>query len=496
MLFPTLSSTLGGKARKTAAAMLAASGLALAVFPALSAHLAGPARASDLETLSVTGAEEDGHFLRLGVGKSAVIKLPAEVKDVVVGDPAVVDVVIRNKNTAYLFGRTPLQTNVFFFDASGQQILQLDLEVTTDTKALQKLIDRTLPGTRIKVDTVGANVVLKGMASSAGEAKLAVDLASKFAAGDTNVVNAMTIGEGDQVMLKVRVVEIKRDVVKKLGVALQGALNIDNFVAVARALNPITSMGNIVGGAGGFSGGTASYSGSNFSVDAAIEAMENEGILRTLAEPTLTAISGQPAMFHAGGEFDAGNACSGLSGSSSAGGAGSLSGGSCGPSFKPFGVTLAFTPMVISEGRISLKIATAISELDPANSTENSRALSTRNAETTLELPSGGSMMLAGLIKDVSTQAIKGTPGLKNLPILGALFRSRDFTSQQSEMVVIVTPYIVNAVNEKQLATPADGFNEPTDRQALLFGRLNKIYGTPGKHTNGVYHGTVGYIIE
>ena len=159
-------------------------------------------------------------------------------------------------------------------------------------------------------------------------------------------------------------------------------------------------------------------------------------------------------------------------------------------------MTLGFTPKVLSEGRIELKIATAVSELDAANSTANSRALSTRNAETTVELPSGGSMMLAGLIKDVSATAIRGTPGLMKLPVLGALFRSRDYQSQQTEMVVIVTPYIVNPVAEKDLVTPADHFNDPTDTQSLLFGRLNKVYGSPGKHGGGVYHGTVGYIIE
>jgi len=497
MFLSFLSRSIADLGRHTCARFLAASGLALAAAAGNMSLLAPPAHASDLDPVALAGAtEEDGHFLRLGTGKSAVVKLPAEARDVVVGDPQVVDVVIRNKNTAYLFARKTGQTNVFFFDADGRQIMQVDLEVTTDTKALQKLINRTFPGNKIKVDTVGVNVVLNGTAANAAEAKLAEEMANATNPdGDIKIINALAISEGDQVMLKVRVVEVQRDVAKQLGVALAGSFSIGDVVGSVTAFNPVTSMAGIFGGASGYSGGSAGYTGNDFSVDAAIEAMEREGVLRTLAEPTLTAISGQPAMFHAGGEFDAGSACTGASGSSN-NGTGTFTGGSCGPMFKPYGVTLGFTPMVLSEGRISLKIATAISELDAANSTTFSRALTTRNAETTVELPSGGSMMLAGLIKDVSAQSVQGTPGLKNLPVLGALFRSRDFLNKQTEMVVIVTPYIVNAASEKQLATPMDHFNEPTDRQTLLWGRLNKVYGTPGQHPNGVYHGTVGYIIE
>jgi pilus assembly protein CpaC len=455
----------------------------------------GLAHATDLQSVEVSGAEDDGNYLRLGLAKSAVIRLPAAVKDVIVGDSAVVDVVIRNKTTAYLFGRSPAQTNVFFFDANGQEVLHLDVEVTLDGKGLKKLLDRTLPGNKIQVDTTGSNIVLRGSAANAAEAKVAVDLATKVAGGaagaaaaggDSPVINAMTVGEGDQVMLKVRVVEVKREIAKKLGVNLRSALTLGDVVLNAASLNPISGAAGAIG---------AGLRTDNLQLDAAIQALESQGVLRTLAEPTLTAISGQPAMFHAGGEFDAGSGCSAATGSSNNGNS-SYSGGSCGPTFKPYGVTLAFTPKVLSEGRIELKVLTSVSELDAANSSANSRALSSRSAETTLELPSGGSMMLAGLIKDISADAVKGTPGLMKLPVLGALFRSRDYQTQQTEMVVIVTPYIVNPVGEKQLATPADRLATPNDRQSLLWGRLNKTYGTAGNHQNGVYHGTVGYIIE
>lgn len=494
MLLSRFATFLSGRAPAAlaAAAIIASAGTAL-IAPS-------PALATDLQTLDVSGAQDDGSYLRLGLAKSAVIKLPAPVKDVIVGDSSVVDVVIRNKTTAYLFGRSAAQTNVFFFDANGQEVLHLDLEVTLDSKSLKKLLDRTLPGNKIQVDTTGSNIVLRGTAANAAEAKIALDLAAKIAgtgapgassssAGSdptANVINAMSIGEGDQVMLKVRVVEVKREIAKKLGVDLKATLDIGNALLGAAASNPVAGVAGTLG---------AAYRSSDFNLDATIQALETQGVLKTLAEPTLTAISGQPAMFHAGGEFDAGSGCSAAT-ASSTNGSSSYNGGSCGPTFKPYGVTLAFTPKVLSEGRIELKVLTSVSELDAANSTSNSRALSTRNAETTLEMPSGGSMMLAGLIKDVTANAVKGTPGLMKLPVLGALFRSRDFQTQQTEMVVIVTPYIVNPVSGKQLATPGDRLAAPSDTQNLLWGRLNKTYGTAGKNQNGVYHGTVGYIIE
>jgi pilus assembly protein CpaC len=163
--------------------------------------------------------------------------------------------------------------------------------------------------------------------------------------------------------------------------------------------------------------------------------------------------------------------------------------------FRDFGVSLGFTPVVLSEGRINLKISTEVSELS-SRAIGTLPILDTRSTETVIELPSGGSMMLAGLIKDTTRQLVDGTPGLKKLPVLGALFRSRDFKHNQTELVVIVTPYLVGSVAERQLSTPADRLNTPTDRQTILLGRLNKVYGTAGQNPDGVYHGNVGFIVE
>jgi pilus assembly protein CpaC len=420
--------------------------------------------------------------LRLGVGKSMVIKLPAPVKDVIVGNPAIVDAIVRTQNRAYLFGRALGQTNVFFFDTEGRQILSLDLEVARDPLALQNLIERAIPGTRITVDTVNDNVVLGGVAANPAEAQRAMDLAVQLVGDPKKVLSTVAIAGRDQVMLKVRVAEMQRNVLKQLGVDITAGFSVGKFSGSFNTENPFSIDGALNSASHLLSFG----SGDNF-VDFEITALERDGLLRTLAEPTLTAISGESAKFLAGGEYPVPVGADD---------------NEVKIEFKPFGVGLGFTPVVMSEGQISMRINTEVSELAPENSLAipgtdfTVPGLKVRRAETTVELPSGGSMIMAGLIQDTMKQHINGTPGLKNLPILGTLFRSRDFQADETELVVIVTPYVVTPVNEKQLLTPFERFNVPTDRQTILFGRLNKIYGVAGDGPKGTYHGHVGYIVE
>jgi pilus assembly protein CpaC len=224
--------------------------------------------------------------------------------------------------------------------------------------------------------------------------------------------------------------------------------------------------------------------------------MESAGVMRTLAEPNLTAISGESATFIAGGEFPI------------------PAGYSCDPtthvcttqiSFKKFGISLNFTPVVLTEGRISLRVMTEVSELSNDNSITLNQAgnsltipsIRTRRAETTLEIPSGGSMAMAGLIQEQTKQAINGLPGLDQLPVLGQLFRSQDFVNNQSELMVLVTPYVVRAVAQQELSRPDDGFAAVSDPQSALLGRINRIYGVPGRgEPVGSYRGTYGFITD
>jgi pilus assembly protein CpaC len=300
-----------------------------------------------------------------------------------------------------------------------------------------------------------------------------MDLAEKFAGGGNygSIVNAIKISGEDQVMLKVRVVEVQRDILKDFGIDLSAAVSIGSL-AFDLSTNPFLAGGQFV----------SRFSKNGDRISSTVQALESDGLLRILAEPNLTAVSGESAKFHAGGEI----AVCGSRDES----------GNCQTDYREFGVSLNFTPVVLDQGRISLKIATEVSELNTANTVAGIPGFSSRSAETTIELPSGGSMMLAGLIKDSVRQQINGTPWLKDLPVLGSLFRSRNYTANESELVIIVTPYLVGPLHESQLATPADNFNAPTDRQGNLFGRLNKVYGTPGKHPDGVYHGNIGFIVQ
>jgi pilus assembly protein CpaC len=371
---------------------------------------------------------------------------------------------------------------VFFLDGNGQQIMNLDIEVALDPTALQNLIRRTLPGTHIKADAEDRNIVLTGMAMNALEAKTAVDLAKNLSVGgaDTKVVDAIQIAGDDQVMLQVKVVEIQRDVLKQFGINFKALLSIGGFAFNLSTVNPFSSNPISTDNAAGLSGvsGASNFSG-------VVRAMESDGLLRTLAEPNLTAVSGQPATFLAGGEFPF-QVCSNLQNIRT-----------CTLEFKKYGIGLNFTPLVLSQGRINLKIHTEVSELSTVTSGDFSiPSLLKREADTTLEMPDGGSMMLAGLIRESTRQTINGTPGLKKLPILGALFRSRDFINNQTELVVMVTPHIVRSVAQKQLQSPDKNFAPASDRQTILLGRLNKVYGANGKVPQGSYQGNVGYIVE
>ncbi|HUF44715.1 MAG TPA: type II and III secretion system protein family protein [Aestuariivirgaceae bacterium] len=458
--------------------------LALAVLAAGLLVGGGLVTPATVKANSAQLGETGGHFVRIGLNKSKVVTLPGPARDVLVGNPEIVEVVVRTQNTAYLFARAPGQSNAYFFDADGRQILALDIEVTQDMAALHQLIQRTIPGSQITVDTIGENVVLGGVAKSAAEAKTALDLAARFAGGEEKVMSTVAITGRDQVMLRVRVAEVQRDVLKAFGVDFdQLVAKAGNFTVNAFTFNPFTL------GTGLASGATVnpSYEKGDTKVDAVIQAMERDGLVRTLAEPTLTAISGESAKFLAGGEFpvrtgtncsDGGNFCTAT------------------VEYKPFGVGLGFTPVVLSEGRISLRISTEVSELSQENAVGETPSLKVRRAETTVELPSGGSMVMAGLIQERTRQDINGVPGLKDLPVLGTLFRSRDFQSNQTELVVIVTPFVVDAVNDRHLATPLDRLNIATDRQTILFGRLHKVYGIAGHAPKGGYQGSVGFIVE
>lgn len=457
-----------------------------------------PVSASDYRPAIPAGAgaadQLNARFLPLGIGKSLVIDLPRDIKDVLVADPKIANAVIRSAQRAYIIGAAVGQTNIVFFDAQGQQIAAYDIAVTRDLNGVRTALRQAFPNSDIRIEGVGDGVMLMGSVSSPVEAQQAQDIAGRLVGAADKVVNNIVVRGRDQVMLKVTVAEVQRDIVKQLGVDLNASLNYGTAVVNFNNANPYTALGRpLVGG--------NSLSGSFKSVSATLRAMESAGVVRTLAEPNLSAISGESATFLAGGEFPV------------------PAGFQCDPvtrvcttqiTYKKFGISLNFTPVVLAEGRISLRVMTEVSELSSDNSITLTQAvgttqtnsltvpsIKTRRAETTLEIPSGGSLAMAGLIQDQTRQAINGLPGLMQLPVLGTLFRSRDYVNRQTELMVIVTPYVVRAVAQKDLSRPDDGFVDASDPQSDLLGSINRIYGVPGKAEPAKrYRGAYGFITD
>jgi pilus assembly protein CpaC len=472
-------------------------------FAAVAALLLNPALtpvvASDyrLPAPVVADGQANARFLPLGIGKSVVIDLPRDIKDVLVADPKIANAVVRSSQRAYIIGAAVGQTNIVFFDAAGQQIAAYDIAVTRDLNGVRAAFRQLMPNSDIRIEGVGDGVVLSGTASSPIEAQQAADIATRLAGGGDKVVNSIIVRGRDQVMLKVTVAEVYRTIIKQLGIDLNANLSYGTAVVNFNNANPFTAYGReLVQG-----NNLSTQFGTTPSVQATLRAMESAGVIRTLAEPNLTAVSGESATFIAGGEFPI------------------PAGYSCDPathvcttqiSFKKFGISLNFTPVVLTEGRISLRVMSEVSELSNDNSLTLSQSITassvnsvtipsikTRRAETTLEIPSGGAMAMAGLVSDQTKQAINGLPGLMQLPILGTLFRSRDYVNNQTELMVLVTPYVVRAVAQKDLSRPDDGFAASSDPQADLLGKLNRIYGVPGRaEPASSYRGTYGFITD
>lgn len=471
--------------------------------------------------------------LSLPIGRSALVDLPVDARDVLVSNPGIADVLLRSPRRISVIGMHQGTSDAVFFDAAGRRILSLSIHVDVDTAAIGDMINRMLPGSRVHADGIGDSIILSGQVASSGDADKAVQIARAGVAKPDQVLNMMSIAGKDQVMLKVRIVEMQREVIKQLGFNMQAVLNqLGQPQYLFGSVATFGVNGALLGGLnGGYSVDTTKVpevtvpcapgstercpivargpadasnwetatihdgvgsSGVN-KANATIQAFERVGLVRTLAEPNLTAISGESAKFLAGGEFPVPT--------------GQDSTGKVTIEFKPFGVGLGFTPVVLTGGRISLKISTEVSELSNqgAFSLTNGNgaptlvvpSLTVRRAETTVELPSGGAMMIAGLLQDKSKQDLDSVPGMMNLPVLGALFRSRDYLAGQTELVVIVTPYIVNPTSPQNLQTPVDGLRTASEPETVLLGQLNKTYKhAPAATAGRTYQGPYGYVVE
>ena len=617
-----------------------------------------------------TGAAAS-QMLDLPRGKSAVIDLPADARDVLVTDPKVADVVLSTPRRIYVTGVASGQTDATFVDGAGRRILHLEIRVDQDWTAASDTLDKMMPGTRLKVHAANNNLIVTGEAASAGEAERALKLVGSFVNDPKQVVNLITLTGSDQVMLQVKIVEVNRSIIKQLGFdlgAITGQLGMPQYsllkpptygvngsflgtfksgysvnttsqpvsafplgnlfqglsqaaglltgasaagiplaqigayvasflsgtgqalttaqsgflntyvagvlgststqitpntysvVNGAQVADPAyTATANLVGINSGniaqfeqafLNGGTVNgatltnpqrlfldafnknlstyNSQAQYSLNSAndslfvdrsnpanpvvsnragstglnqatsmVQAFERVGLIRTLAEPTLTAVSGEAGRFLVGGEFPV-PVSQDVTGRISV-------------EFKPYGVGLGYTPVVLSDGRISLKVSTEVSELTSVGGFTLNNAgsganggqtlvvpgLNVRRAETSVELPSGGAIVIAGLLSSQSRQTLDNVPGLGQVPILGTLLRSRDYQNNETELVIIVTPYLVKATRPDLLATPADGLQMANDIQTNLLGKLNAGFGKKPQAAAGkTYQGPFGYVVD
>lgn len=418
--------------------------------------------------------------ISIEVNKSILVDLPTNVGEVIASAPQVATVVMRSKTRAVVQGLTGGDTNIFFLDGAGNNIAVLDIKVIQPRSdvgnALESAIARTIPGSAIRVESVlldGATnrVVLSGTAASQDDLDKAVQIATQFAGDPANVANIATVAGNQQVMLKVTVAEVNREATKKLGINLSSTFNIlGNDVSFS---NSVIDSADLSSSGDPNNGVSASWDIGSSSIDVKLQALEDQEAVRKLAEPLLTALSGQEASFHAGGqvryasgEDDQGNTIY---------------------SYQPYGIDLKFTPTVKSNGTVSLVVSTSVSEV------EADLSINDRNVSTTAELKVGQTLSIAGLFSDTVRQQISKFPGLGDVPILGALFRSRSYISSKSELVFLVTPYLA-ATGRPTL--PTDTMQVSSDAEAIFLGRMEKLYGVDGGDMRGSYSGSVGFVLD
>jgi len=423
--------------------------------------------------------------LKVGVNKSVIVELNEDVRDVLVSNPEIADAVVRSTRRVYVLGAKAGQANVVLFGAGGRPLVTFDLAVELDTENLERMIRRVIPKSDIRAESVNGNILLSGTVVDPIDAKRAADIASNYLEGDkSNIVNTISVVGKEQVYLRVTIAEVQRSVVKQLGVDLSVVGNSGRVAFDVLTDNPFA----ITGAPLSATAASAAYTAGGTTAAATIRALQQDGVVRTLAEPTLTAISGERAKFLVGGEFPVPVG---------------QDDGEISIEFKPFGVSLDFVPVVLGAGNISLHVSTEVSELSNdgaltlANTGLTIPALRVRRANTTVELPSGGSLVLGGLIKDDIRQNLEGVPGLMELPVLGALFKSREFKRSQTELVVFVTPYLVDPVATSKITRPDKNFAAPSDAAGFFLNKLNRTYRLSGNGAvDGSYHGRFGFIYE
>jgi pilus assembly protein CpaC len=445
------------------------SGLAAAVLAlAMAVGLAAPPSAS-AQAVAIGAQSHSGYEMVVGVGKSQVIELPRAYTDLMIADPKIADILPLNTHSIYVVGKAAGSTALTVYGPGKQLIAAVNVVVSADLEGFRNRLHEILPDEKnIEIRSANQSMVLYGTASSSTALNQVVSLAETYA--PAKVVNMMTVQGTQQVMLSVRFVEMNRTTAKALRLNVDGSARPDPITGAPRF--NFTTGDTIVTGKGAaldrFGLISALFKGADGDLTVLFDALETKGLVKTLAEPTLVAMSGDTANFLAGGEFPIPVA---QTSSTSPNGLATLT-----VEFKQFGVALAFTPTILKDGLINLVVNPEVSSIDPANSVSSGGVtipgLSVRRAHTTIELRDGESFTIAGLLKQNYASQIRQLPFLGDLPILGSLFRSTAFQRDETELVIVVTPHLATP-RRGGIALPGDQFVPPSDFELFLFGSQN-----------------------
>jgi pilus assembly protein CpaC len=452
------------------------------------------------ETLRVvrTGTES---VLSVAMNRAVVVESEEPFAELSIANPAIADISSLSDRSIYVLGKSPGTTTLSIFDAQGQLITNVDVRVAADVTEFKERLRQILPDEKIEVRTANDGIVMSGTVSSTQKMNRALDLASRYA--PDRVSNLMTVGGIQQVMLKVRFAEMSRSVAKTLrssvatgGSILGGDLGLE--IGTGNAA-PLADVDTIVGKLNPQSGSNASegavlfgFNAGGLEVGILLEALESKGVVRTLAEPNLIALSGQEAKFLAGGEYPVPV---------------SQQGGTISIEYKPFGVELNFIPRVVDGDLINLELEAAVSAIDLNNSFEfetiSVNAFTRRETQTTVEMRDGESFAIAGLLLDDFKDLNGQVPWLGDIPVLGALFRSAEYQREQSELVIIVTPHLVTPTRGEALALPTDRVRPPSEKDLFLYGRVGSDTsrrklpkGAAGEVAKQDFSGSYGYVLD
>jgi pilus assembly protein CpaC len=407
------------------------------------------------------GASKPSTDIALSAGTGRMVQLDGAMSDLFVANDSIADVQVRSSNQIYIFGKSAGETTVYATNKAGRVLYSANVRVGTNIGSIDEMLALAMPEAKIQATPMNGMVLLTGTVATPQDVEEANRLVQAFVGSGTQVLSRVKTATPLQVMLKVKIAEVSRSLIRDIGVNLT---TLDptggNFLfslTRGRDISSTLVTGEVPVPAGKSAISAAIANVFGLDVAAAVDLNENSGLVNMLAEPTLTALSGETASFLAGGEFPIPTA-QGINGTS--------------VEFKPYGVSLAFTPVVLEGGRISMRVRPEVSEISPATGVRlngfDIPGVTTRRTETTVELGSGQSFMISGLIRHNHNNTIEKTPFLGDIPIIGALFRSTGFRKEETEMVVVITPYLVKPVNAAQIALPTDGYRQSNDTQRIF----------------------------